>query len=193
MFRVSVMDWSHQDRFVTNAGSKSSKHATNSMAYLEKSPTDRFPLEFKKEENLTVIGVTEDVEKYTNDYRIGTSLDVIDASYHWYSAKIVDIDVLHRKALQVHYDGFDDKWNSNEWIPLTKTQFRTALHKSKSQGNGKEEGGVHALIATRYGRSRVAGDLRLAFDPCSDKSLSEVHVLLEGYAFKRGNFVKNWK
>merc|ERR1712176_1602006 len=69
------------------------------------------------------------------------------------------IDVLNKKALKVHYDGFDSKWD--EWIPFKK-QFLTAPHKSKSLGFGRMEGGQHVLIATNYGRSKYAKALRSA-------------------------------
>ena len=130
------------------------------------------------------------VTKASSEYSVGKKIDVLDSSYHWYSAQIVDIDVFHKKAFKVHYDGFDDKWN--EWIPFKK-QFLTAPHKSKSLGYGRMEGGQHVLIATSYGRSKYAKALRSAMQKDGDKSLAEIPVLLQGYLYKRGNWNKDWK
>eukprot|EP01084_Bolivina_argentea_P220570 373792_1 len=130
-----------------------------------------------------------DNNNYSN-YGIGNQIDVLDSSYHWYSAKIIDIDVFTKKALLVNYKGFDDKWN--EWIPLKK-QFRISPHGMKSLGNGKTEGGQHALIATGYGRSGLAKHLRFALDPNCDKLLIDVSILLQGWLYKMGNWNKGWK
>merc|ERR1712013_619062 len=68
-------------------------------------------------------------------------------------------------------------------------------HKSKSLGLAKSDGGVHALLATKFSRSRDAKQLRAAMDKEteSDIALSSVRCLHSGYLYKRGNWNKDWK
>ncbi len=91
----------------------------------------------------------------------------MDVSYLWYSASIVDVDVLSQRAVLIEYDDFDAIWN--EWIPLHKS-YRVAPHRSRTAVGvsnpslRSERGGVHALVATKYARSKQAKDLRAAFE-----------------------------
>ena len=62
-------------------------------------------------------------------YEIGKKLDVLDGSYYWYSAQVVDVDPFKKKAIRVKYDQFDERWN--EWIPFRDT-YRLDLHQTRS-------------------------------------------------------------
>eukprot|EP01084_Bolivina_argentea_P223334 377895_1 len=97
------------DKFARAKSNEALDNVVNSMtSYLERSRTGRVNLnELKKganiameEENEKVIGVTESMtsdaedaedtkqqeRKETGDYRIGTTIDILDSSYRWYSA-----------------------------------------------------------------------------------------------------------
>lgn len=127
-----------------------------------------------------------------NNFTVGKKIDILDVSYHWYSSTILDIDIFQRKSIRVKYDGFQERWN--EWIPFVSS-FRISQHKTRSLGHGKADGGVHVLIATKYGKSLKGKQLRAAVDvnDSTAKSLKEVKILMAGHMFKRGNWNKNWK
>eukprot|EP01083_Nonionella_stella_P033050 90483_1 len=78
------------------------------------------------------------------------------------------------------YDAFEENWN--EWIPLkgawriapAKSQIVVASNNTMLRG---ENGGIHCLIATKYGRSKAARDLQDVFS-------SDNAVLMQGYVYK---------
>lgn len=131
-------------------------------------------------------GVSEERAKQyveRSHFSVGKKVDVLDVSYQWYPATIVDIDVLSKKAVLIQYDDFDAIWN--EWIPLHKS-YRIAPNKSRIQiGDDipslkSERGGVHALITTKFGKSKHAQDLRSAFESdMESQRLSTRSVLIQ--------------
>ena len=100
-------------------------------------------------------------------FSVGKRVDVLDISYQWYTATIIDVDVMSQRAVLIQYDHFDAIWN--EWIPLQKS-YRVSPHRARTAVGvstpslRSERGGVHALVATKYGRSKHAKDLRAAFE-----------------------------
>ena len=140
----------------------------------------------------------EDAKSYKNNYSIGKKVDVLDVSYHWYSATIIDIDVFDKKAVYIKYDEFEERWN--EWVPLSKSH-RISPHRSRTNVGEEnpalksDRGGCHALITTRFGKSKNALELQEAF--ASDKRLtilSTKSILMQGHLYKRSNWnKKNWK
>ena len=58
----------------------------------------------------------EDAKQYKSNFSVGKKVDVLDVSYNWYPATIIDIDVFDKKAVFIKYDDFEDMWN--EWVPL---------------------------------------------------------------------------
>ncbi len=81
---------------------------------------------------------------------------MVDASGYWYSAKVVNVEP-YKRGMKIHYDGFDERWD--EWITL-KQNHRIAPHKTRSLGRGQGEGGVHVLLATKFGKSKDGEKLR---------------------------------
>ena len=140
----------------------------------------------------------EDAKSYKNNFSIGKKVDVLDVSYTWFSATIIDIDVFDKKAVYVSYDNFEDRWN--EWVPLNKSH-RISPHNTRiSIGNinpalKTDQGGIHALLATKFGRSKMALELQEAFASENNKQqLSNKSILMQGHLYKRSNWnKKNWK
>ena len=140
----------------------------------------------------------EDAKSYKSNYSIGKKVDVLDVSYNWYSATIIDIDVFDKKAVYIKYDEFEDRWN--EWIPLSKSH-RISPHRSRTNVGEmnpalkSDRGGCHALITTKFGKSRNALELQEAFSSDKIKTiLSTKSILMQGHLYKRSNWnKKNWK
>eukprot|EP01083_Nonionella_stella_P175106 608842_1 len=138
--------------------------------------------------------------KQAQHFNIGKQVDVLDVSYVWYAATIVDIDVFERKAVYIKYDAFEENWN--EWIPL-KGAWRIAPAKSRIDvvcTLRGENDGIHCLIATKYGRSKAARDLQDVFSSDNvvlmQRRLTSKSVLMQGYVYKESpsKFRKtNWK
>ena len=91
-------------------------------------------------------------------YTLNTKIDAMDSFNYWYSAKIVQMDILNQRAVRVHYDGYSIKWN--EWIKIDTQLYRITTHKTRSMGHGKKEGGIFSIMATKYYRSKKGKQLR---------------------------------
>jgi len=142
------------------------------------------------------IGANEDAKESAlaeneSTFSVGKYIDYLDSTYHWLAARVVDIDVVQQKALKVSYAGSAAK--CEEWVSFKKCLWRTAQHKTKSLGHGQSERGVHALMATKFSRSREAKELRAAMDKDSATALSSVRCVHSGYLYKRGKYNKDWK
>jgi len=134
----------------------------------------------------------------TGTYSVGAKIDVLDPSFFWYSAEIIDIDFFERRGIKISYDGFSTKWN--EWVSIDD-KYRICKHKERSLGYGKTQGGVFSILTTQfYKKDEDAKDLRQYFESDSNKNINKLTllmsletktILINGYLKQKGT--KTWK
>eukprot|EP01084_Bolivina_argentea_P313920 543686_1 len=139
------------------------------------------------------------VIKSAGPYSVGNVVDVLDVSYVWYSATILDIDAFDKRAIYVSYDEFDEAWN--EWIPMNK-KYRISPARSRTNVVDMnpllrtQHGGVHCLCATKYGRNPNAQDLQNVFSSQNydNERLTPKAILIQGHLYKQASWSKKtWK
>jgi len=169
------------------------------QSYLDKArDLDAQKADSKEDKKQTKQVSAEEAKHLQGDFSVGKRVDVMDVSYVWYTATIIDIDVFDKLAVFVKYDNFEERWN--EWIMLSH-QYRIAPFGSRT-GIGEsipalknEHGGCHALVTTKYGKSQMAVELQEAFASERTKDvLPKKAIFLQGHLYKRSNWSKkSWK
>ena len=140
-----------------------------------------------------------------NNIDIGVKLDVLDKSFYWYGAAVIDmrLDGIHgAKSALVSYDNFGNDWDewislNNETYRLAKCGTRTKIIDKNTHKNVKTMYGIHAIAATRYCQRSKEGLLlrnELLYNKNNDQmktaienSILKYDIIHCGYIYKRGN------